>query len=554
MRRTLMLPFWWSARNRFFPPGQVPYRTLLLLGFGLLVDVVLYLITFKAVSYFHRQDELGIILSLKIFQMAWITLFAMLIFSCLVSAVSTVFLSQDNEIVFAAPVDPGELYAMRYWTVTLYTAWMMIFFSLPVFTAVGVVFQAHWPYWPLMMMALCTTALTAIGVGLLITIILVNLFPARQTKDIVMYLSLCFGIFIVVIFRMMRPEDLANPDKYGYFLDYLSTISTPAGPYVPAAWAANLLSLYLLERQVDWLLVGLLLTTPVVFYILGEGAMQRWFFLGFSKSQESFGGYRQFLSRRPYRPRFPEWWIYKKEALSFLRDSTEWSQLFMVGALVIVYLYNFKVLPMDRSFMKQEYLANLLAFLNIGLTGFVTTSLSARFVFPSIGAEGGSFYLLRTAPLPMGRYLIHKYLFYALPFTCLSLLLVLVSSHLLHVQGPIWWLSVYASTIITWVVVAMALGFGVLYADFKAENRAAAIGGMGAILFLFTSFAFQVVTLAGGAWPAARLARSWLKHGTVSGGDVALVCGWAIGLLLLGGWVAGYLYKRGVAKLEGFSQ
>lgn len=549
-RRTLMLPFWWSAKNRFFPGGRLPARSLFILGFGIVVEIVLYLITLRVVGYFHRQDELGIILSLKIFQMAWITLFAMLIFSCLVSAVSAVFLSQDNEIVFGAPVAPAELFAMRFWTVALYTAWMMIFFSIPVFSAMGTVFQAPWPYWPLMVMALVATALTAIGVGLLITIILVNLFPARQTKDIVMYLSLCFGIFIVVIFRMMRPEDLANPDKYGHFLDYLSSISTPAGPYVPAAWAANLLSLYLLDHEVDWLLVGLLLTTPVALYILGEGAMQRWFFSGFTKSQEAFGGYRQFLSRRPYQQRFREWWIYKKEAISFLRDSTEWSQLFMVGALVVVYLYNFKVLPMDRSFMREEYLANLLAFLNIGLTGFVVTSLSARFVFPSIGAEGGSFYLIRSSPLSMGRFLLHKFLFYAIPFTGLSLLLVLVSSHLLHVHGPIRWISVYATLLLTWVVVAMALGFGALYADFKAENRAAAMGGLGAILFLFTSLSLQVVALAAGAWPAVRVARSWLRHGSVQGGDVALVIGWAVGLLGIALLVAGYLLVRGVARLE----
>ncbi|MBA3014054.1 MAG: hypothetical protein KKD63_14005 [Proteobacteria bacterium] len=547
---TLMRPFWWSARNRFFPPGQIPYKTLLILGFGLLVDVALYLITVRVVAYFHRQNELGIILSLKIFQMGWITLFVMLIFSCLVSAVSSIFLSQDNEIVFAAPVTPAELYLMRYWTVTLYTGWMMIFFSIPVFLAFGTVFAVNWVYMPLTVIAVFAIALTATGLGLFITIILVNLFPARQTKDIVMYLSLCFGLLIIFFVRMIRPEDLANPDKYGYFLDYLSSISSPAGPYVPAAWAANLLSLYLLDREVDWLLLGLLIITPVATYISGEWAMQRWFFSGYSKSQESFGGYRQFSSRGPYRLNSRVGWIYKKEALSFLRDSTEWSQLFMVGALIIIYLYNFKVLPIDRSFMKQEYLTNLIAFLNIGLTGFVLTSLSARFVFPSIGAEGGNFYLIRTSPLTMGSFLVHKYLFYVLPFTGLSLVLVLTSCYLLRVEGPIWWVSVYISTITVWVVVAMALGFGVFYADFKAENKTTAMGGMGAILFLFTSITYQVAVLVVGAWPTAQVARSWLKGEIIHRGDLATVILWGLVVLLVAVLVMGYFFKRGVEKLE----
>jgi len=39
--------------------------------------------------------------------MSWIILFAMLVFSCVVSPVSALFLSQGNEIVCTAPVPPA---------------------------------------------------------------------------------------------------------------------------------------------------------------------------------------------------------------------------------------------------------------------------------------------------------------------------------------------------------------------------------------------------------------------------------------------------------------
>ena len=57
-----------------------------------MVGAVLYVGTWRVLSYFHAQDELGIILSIKLFQMAWITIFAMLIFSTMVTGIST-FLS-----------------------------------------------------------------------------------------------------------------------------------------------------------------------------------------------------------------------------------------------------------------------------------------------------------------------------------------------------------------------------------------------------------------------------------------------------------------------------
>ena len=79
-----------------------------ILLFGLSICLGSYLVSVQVIGYFHRQSELGIILSLKIFQMAWIIMFSMLVFSCMVSAVSSMFLSHDNEIVCAAPVPAVE--------------------------------------------------------------------------------------------------------------------------------------------------------------------------------------------------------------------------------------------------------------------------------------------------------------------------------------------------------------------------------------------------------------------------------------------------------------
>ena len=536
-------------RNRFFPRGKVPLRTIGITLFSIAICLVFYRIGVRVISYIHSQNELGIILSLKIFQMAWITMFAMLVFSCMVSAVSTLFLSQDNEIVFAAPVNTADLFYMRYMTTSIYTSWMMVVFSIPIFASYGKVFQAGPLYWPLMLGSIFTTAAIATTFGMGITVILVNLFPARRTKDIILYLSLCFGVFIYLIFRLMRPEDLVNPDKYGQFVDYLSSLATPAAPYIPAAWAANLLSYYLLEREIDLLVAALLCSTPLALFFLGEMAMQRWFFSGFSKSQESFGGYRRFFSRSPYK-RSSLLWVFRKEAKLFLRDSAEWSQLFMIGALVVVYLYNFKVLPVERSLFEEEYVTNLISFLNIGLTGFVVASLAARFVYPSVGAEGGSFYIIMSSPLSTARYLFHKYLFYLIPFTALSLVLLMVSNRLLNIDGPMWWISVITGLLITWTVLAMALGFGSIYADFKAENRAAALGGIGAILFLFTAIAFEMLIIFLGGAPVYRVVKSWLRQGVMHTNDLLTLTGWIVGSLAISVFLSLCFLKIGINRLE----
>lgn len=543
----LFQPWLHTSANRLFPGKKVGFLSLFILSLGLIVCIIIYLVTYKVLSYFHGQNELGIILSLKIFQMAWITIFAMLVFSSMVAAVSTLYLASDNEILLSAPVVPSEIFLMRFVTTSINTSWMIMVFCLPVFGAYSSIFSAGPLFWPLLATAIPTVAAIASGFAMLLTVAIVYLFPAKRTKNIVLYLSLCFGIFLYLIFRMMRPEDLVNPDKYAQFIDYFSAISTPAGPWLPAGWAANMLTVYLLDGKVDWLILGLLMTTPLLLYFAGEVAMNKLFLIGFSKSQESFGGHVEFRPASRFQSTVA--WIIRKEGKHFLRDSAEWSQFFMIGALVVVYLYNFKVLPLDRSPMPTQYISNLIAFANIGLSGFLAASLAARFVYPSISAERGAFYLIRSAPLSLGRYLWYKYLFYFPPFTILTLILVLISNHLLRITGPMYWISLFISLVTTWTCIGMALGFGLYFADFKTENRNSTMDP-GAILYLFCAIFYQLLVILTGLHPAFRLVRRWLRLQVVPLLDVVKISGWGIGVVYISVLLVLFLCRRGISRIE----
>ena len=546
---TLLWPMFLTAKNRFFPSGKISQKSIGIVLFCIGLCYAIFNITLRVVTYFHMQDELGIILSLKVFQMAWILIFIMLIFSSMVSSISSIYLSEDNEIVFSAPISTVNLFFMRYISGTIYTSWMMIIFSLPIFATYGIVFQTPVTYWFLMVPTLLSITLTSTCLSTLLTIVLVKFFPARHTKDIILYLSLCFGVLIIFLIRLLQPEDMVYYDKYGHLVDYLSKISNPVAPYLPASWASNFLSLYLLDLEIDWLLFSLLLLTPMVLYILGEWCMKVWFFSGYSKSQESFGGTHRFAKKQLYKPGIWKW-IFNKESKVFLRDSVEWSQLFMIAALVVIYLYNFKLLPIEQGALSEQFIINLISFLNIGLAGFIMTALSARFVFSSIGSEGGAFYHIKSSPISLHRFLLYKYFFYAIPFTILSLTLIIMSNRILQVEGPMWWISVSTNLFITWVVVGLALAFGSIYADFKAENKTVAMGSMGAIIFLLCATAFQIIIIFVGANPVYRIMKRWLNNYAFNSVDLYLLILWIIVSVLLSVGMVVYLFKKGIHTLE----
>jgi len=102
-------------------------------------------------------------------------------------------------------------------------------------------------------------------------------------------------------------------------------------------------------------------------------------------------------------------------------------------------------------------------------------------------------------------------------------------------------------------VLAMALGFGAIYADFKAENRAAALGGIGAILFLFTAIAFEMAIIFLGGAPVYRVMRGWLRNGIMPAGDLMTLIGWILASISISLFLGLFIIRTGIRKLEASS-
>lgn len=545
--RLLMPPFRAALLRAIRPGRRVVFAGMT--TFGLAAQVLIFMAGVRTLSYFLGFQEIGLILCLRFFQAAWLLLFAILLFSSLVTAISTIYLTQDNEILVTAPVAFSSLFTARFCQVFFVAGWMVVLFSLPVFGAYGLVFHAPFFFWPVMGAAVVGVTAIAAALGCICAILLVRFFPARRTKDIVVYLSLLFGITLYLVLRFLRPEQLVRPETFGHFLDYLAAVSAKPVFWLPPAWSAGLLSGILLDHQMDFLLLALILLTPCVLVVLGEWAMEHFFSFGLTRAQESYEG----IVRRkaaPYNGARPFFRLLTKEAKMFLRDSTEWSQLFMVAALMVVYLYNFTALPLDRVPFAESYLTAVIAFLNIGMVAFLAASLSLRFVFPSISSEAGGFDQLRAAPLPLSRLLAAKFVFYIVPFSSLSLVLLLVSNHFLAVAGPMWWISLGAGMLLTWTSVGLALGFGALYADFNLECRSAALGSVGAFVYLLVMGGITLTLLGTGGWPAYRLTKQWLIEGTMGGQEIFFVALWG-GCALAGTVVCtSMLLAKGLSRLE----
>src|SRR5262249_37606504 len=215
--------------------------------------------------------------------------------------------------------------------------------------------------------------------------LLVNVFPARRARDLLMLMGLLFAGSIVILLRVIRPEQLLHAESLPDVTGFFSTLQSPITPLLPSFWAGELVSASL-KGSWDPVHACALWTTAFAFTVMLRGADERWHFAGYSRSQEApkarFTRFRTLdllSSALPLPPVRRQ--LLVKDLKVFLRDVSQWSQLLLLGALVLIYLYNFRVLDLQRIPYMSGFIKNVYGFVNLGIAGFLIATRPLRVAF-----------------------------------------------------------------------------------------------------------------------------------------------------------------------------
>jgi len=506
----LLAPRLLAARNRYRHldsrgRARLGGFLVLALGFGTAVFIFFH----RALSYFLSVPEFGPVLTYKLLGMVFVTFFSILFFSNIVTSLSTFFLARELDRLVAAPIALRQLFYARFAETVIDSSWMMLVFALPAFLAYGVVHATGPSFYVVTALTLPPFVVIPAALGICVTTVLVNVFPARRTKDILVLLSVVAVALLYLLFRLIRPERLVNPEGFADFTAFLSAMRTPEWTFLPSTWAAEILFPLLGLRDGNPLFYyALLASTAAVTLMASEAVVVRLFLRGWTKAQE--GRQARFTRRAlwerglagllvlfPLQTRI----IVAKEIKTFFRDTSQWSQLILLGALVVVYLYNFSVLPLHGSPLVTFYFKNVIAFLNLALAAFVLASVAARFVFPSFSLEGRALWLLKGAPLAPRRIWWAKFWVSAAPLLVFGELLVLATNSYLRVMPFMMWLSAGTLFGMVFAIVALALAVGATYPNLDADNAAKIAASAGGLVFMVLCMSFIGAVVVLEAWP-----------------------------------------------------
>ncbi len=517
---TLIRPRLLSFKNSGGANGKRG-RLALFGAFGSLFWIGIFVVTYRVLSYFHGVKGFGDILAYKLLSMVIMTFFSLLIFSSILTVLSKLYLSKDLLLVHSLPVSAETIFMARWIESTADSAWMVVIYTIPVFLSYGIVYEAGFIFYANIILSLIPLCISASAVSALLVMLAVMIVPASRVRSIFVFFGIFALIVLYVTFRMLRPERLVDPDAFTSVMAYLQSLSTPASPLLPTTWAFDSLKASLTGQPYRVLFHNALAWSFAGFIIFVELMVARAvYYNGFSKTQAAmvrlYETQGQFLYRVFSFMKGPSRAFVIKEFKTFWRDQTQWSQIFLIAALIVIYLYNFSALPLDKSPVKTIYLQNLFSFLNMALAAFVLTAITARFAFPSVSIEGSSFWIVRSSPIKISTLLWIKFSIYFLPLMILSEILIVATNLLLNVTPFMMVLSVITLLLMTPGIISLGIGLGAAYPDFASENPAQTVTGFGGLMFMIYSAGFIGVVTILQAGPVYSIFMAGIRNDPIS--------------------------------------
>jgi len=551
----LLAPLALSGRNRLRRRARGDLLPALVFGgFGLLVTVAIFGIVFWLTWQVLRYDELGEYLVRLGLSWLFLTFLSFLLFSSLVVSLSTFFLSEDLWLLLAAPISARRVFYGRFTRVLGQASWMVVAFVLPVLVAVGVARCAGAGYYFNIVATVVPFVVIPVAAGAAVTLLVVNTFPARRARDMLLLAGLVFVAALVALLRFLRPERLLSVESLPDITAFFRTLDSPLTALLPSFWAGE--SLFAaLGGRLDLLHLGALWTTALAATVVVRAAFERHYFSGWSKSQEARKARFTRLSlAEPLARRLPLSLVTRsllvKDLKIFLRDATQWSQLLLLLSLAFVYLYSFRVLDPARVPYMSGAVRSAYAFLNLAIATFVMASVTVRFVFTAVSAEGRAFWILRTSPVSMSSFLWSKFWTALVPIILLVEALTLVSNHFLHADPFLKVLAAAAVFCMAFALVGLAAGLGAIYPRFNAENTAQVAGSYGGVAFMILAVLFILAEIVLLGWASStylwyRIHGASLPPARTLG--VGLIFGLAFLLCVAVCWLP---MRRGIRALE----
>ena len=464
---------------------------------------------------FAAVETLAHLLITRTLSLALLFFAGLLIFSNLVSAFTTFFLAPELERLRADPVSSTQLCLGRLIANWSQTSWSMFLFLMPMMWGAGPALDAPGGFYLVVVLAIIPLTLMCATIGALTCVLLTRFFPAKRSRDILVLFAIIAFVIGYIAFRLAEPEKYLEPGGFKDLIALITSMEADTQGMSPVYWVTDAL---MASARGDLPALGnamlLLYSSATACTYLAISVSGRLYHRAYSSAHERPPNTtriaRQKGDRKWHQTSTATQAIVHRDQIIFMRTPSQWTQLLLVGALVIVYLLNFKYF---RSLQDSGILGSVGIFgINFGLSGLVIATLAVRFLFPSISLEGKAFWCIESAPID------HQILFDAKrswglgPILVIGTALCAGAGLITELSGPMIIVSILITMLYSWTVCSMGTYLGGFDPQFNLDNPARVASSMTAVAFMMGAMFMLVAQLGLSLQPIWSFER-YLTHG-----------------------------------------
>lgn len=476
---------------------------LLLLAFFVSAEFLSYRL-FKSFLYVGDVtfQFLALLLTIRLLGLLFLIVMALLFFGAMIASIDALYFDDDIDFLASHPIRRSSILIKKFISIYSTSAWVVFLIVTPVMVAYGRAIGGSFTHLPLSLFALFIFTLAPVALAAAAVILLMRMMPIDRAREAVLAFGALLSFGIVYLYRLLSPAQLFRVDKLvadaqGFIRDFTlpGFDSLPSNIMAKSLIASASLKFepYAMELSA---LLGITIVSLAIY--LGVGALFFETDRPVSGSAARPGAFERVmrlaaLSRRIslLAPSGSRGLLYK-EIMTNLRDPMQISHLVLMIAIVVLHFANLREIP----FGIHPGARVLIAFLNLGLVGFLMAGVAVRFIYPSISLEGHPFWLIESAPISKNRFLTLKFFAGWIPLTAVSLAVVVVSNAIIGVGAALMFLWVVATLALGTVITAFGIAIGVTMPVFNKKNVFEISSSPGGIIFMLVSLLYVGSTVA----------------------------------------------------------
>ena len=453
---------------------------------------------------FHKLNDLQIPFALGIigtvFDLLFLALAVMLIFSTGIILYSSLFSSPETTFLLTTPAAADQVFAYKFQGALTFSSYAFVLLGSPILLAYGWVFNVALLFYLLLPLFFLGFVLLPGALGALFCLLIVNYLPRKRKHVLILAGTLLFLGVVYWIYRVLvsARDAINNPDAVQVLLGQLTFAR---GTFVPSHW---------MSQGLEAAASGDMTRTAYPLALVWSNGLFLYVLAAWASRLLYRRGYNRLATGGSLRRRYGGLWMDRllsgslaflhaqtrllivKDFRTFRRDPAQWLQILIFAGLVTFYTAN------TRRFYHQDIglvYQNGLSLLNLTATSFLLCAYTGRFIYPMLSLEGRKFWILGLLPLRRERLLWGKFAFSAAGSLVIAESLVILSDLLLGL--PPAGIGLHALTVLVLAVglSGLSVGLGACIPNFRENDPSKIAVGFGGTLNLVTGLLFLLMVI-----------------------------------------------------------